>query len=55
MSEKSAKKIPSVTRIIFLYHYKKFLEDVAKLGIKDRIRIAWQVIKDTTKNKKEKS
>ena len=53
MSEKSAKKLRRVARKTFRYHYNEFLKDAAKLKISDRIRIAWQVIKNSTKKKKE--
>ena len=51
MSEKSAKKLRRLARKTFRYHYKEFLADAAKLKILDRIRIAWQVIKNSTKKK----
>ena len=44
MSNKSNKKLRRLARKTYLYHYEEFLEDVCKLGFRDRCRIAWQVI-----------
>ena len=52
MSQKSAKKLRRLARKTFRYHYNEFLNEVAKLKLSDRIRIAWQVIKKQREEKK---
>lgn len=44
MSQKTEKRLRRVAKKTYLYHYKEFLEDVCKLGLWDRYKIAWQVI-----------
>ena len=45
MSGKTNKKLRRLARKAYRYHYNEFLEDVSKIKLFDRLRIAWQVIK----------
>jgi len=55
MSERSQRNLRRLVRKTLNYHYDEFLKDVAKCKLGDRLRIAWQVIKRSDKEKKDDS